>query len=437
MSLLRSHALYVFLSAYHALNVMDKFDQVHPLTERWAAKVLGAQPQDVLDMDLPPELKDAAYYFKSVSKLASHISTDGARVTRIWTDIRQKLLVSRNPGAVALLRRMSVELNEFERKYVHSVDPELPFKTTVAPPAAVAVQTASPLLQMAACLMDFALLWECRAGRAARPQFNTNFHDPRMFVQPETADVVFIVEGLPYTLPGLDGTIEMLNRAPGFMTLFWETVIQPMSAEIADELVLAVRGRYRYECLLMETATQAERQHPIHAPIRTALNELGIVNHAPDADAIFAQCRRMAEEEPPEGAMYYIWVPIIEGTARDAVPDIAVQKWYSKSNDTIYEVQRRVVTAANVFHLLDGRDIVVPAARHFSPAMSMIANLLEESGMMDRKGRIGYRHEDQGFIDQFDRYLTREEAYIVANAYDRILRDRNGDDKELYSEGLH
>lgn len=431
-SVSRNDALFVFLSVHHALHVMDNFSQYHKLTERWAADVLGNTPDFVAELAMPAELSMRPYYFRDIKKLTRHLRTDTQQVTTIWNAIRQPLLASTHFSIGILLRRLNDAVIELEGLYSQSLATQAQAPITGKPH----LESTSTLTQMAACITDFALLSEWQANRASRPMFNAVFSNPRLFTKSPHESVVIELLGEHLAFNNCRDVASLLERRPQLLTVFWEQVVVPV-LNVQDELVHAARGRYRYECLLMESAAQAAAQLPMHTAIRRALNELGIVNHAPDAEAIAEQCRRMPEEEPPEGAMYYVWVPIIEGTKREDVPDIAVMRWYSKSNDSIYEVQRRVVTAANVFHLLDGRDIVVPAARHFSPAMSMIANLLEEGGMMDRKGRIGYRHEDQGFIDQFDRYLTREEAYIVANAYGRILKDRNGDDKELYSEGLH
>lgn len=431
-SVSRSDALFVFVSAYHALHVMDNFSQYHKLTERWAADVLGNTPDFVAELTMPPELGTRLHYFRDIKKLTRYLQLDSRNAAVVWTAIRQTLLASAHYSIAMLLRRLDDAVVELERLYDQTLSTEVPEAAAGSPH----LESANTLTQMAACITDFALLSEWQANRASRPQFNGVFSNPRLFVKEPHESIIIELLGEHLAFNDSREVASLLERRPQLLTTFWQQIVVPV-LNVHDELVHAARGRYRYECLLMESASHAASQLPIHIAIRRALNDLGIVNHAPDAEAIAEQCRRMPEEEPPEGAMYYIWVPIIEGTAREDVPDIAVMRWYSKSNDTIYEVQRRVVTAANVFHLLDGRDIVVPAARHFSPAMSMVANLLEESGMMDRKGRIGYRHEDQGFIDQFDRYLTREEAYIVADAYGRILKDRNGDDKELYSEGLH
>lgn len=130
-----------------------------------------------------------------------------------------------------------------------------------------------------------------------------------------------------------------------------------------------------------------------------------------------------------------IWEPAIKGTRREDVPDIAVKTWVGSSGDT-YSVQRKIVTAANLVHLLDGQSIPITAARHFSRGMHLILDVLEKAELVDRKGRLGVP-DDQGFIDQFDEYHNRQDAFVIAQAYGRVNIERNGSTDELYSEGLH
>lgn len=85
-------------------------------------------------------------------------------------------------------------------------------------------------------------------------------------------------------------------------------------------------------------------------------------------------------------------------------------------------VQRRVVCAANRFQ--DG--VIILGARHWDSLMCEHAKLL---------GRRG-GNEEQGFIDQWRAFMTREEAWIVAVAANQIIRDV-GCDGELYSENLY
>ncbi len=44
---------------------------------------------------------------------------------------------------------------------------------------------------------------------------------------------------------------------------------------------------------------------------------------------------------------------------------------------------------------------------------------------------------DQGFVDQFNEYLTRQEAWEVASAAGQIVRRCGGDDGVLFSENLY
>lgn len=100
----------------------------------------------------------------------------------------------------------------------------------------------------------------------------------------------------------------------------------------------------------------------------------------------------------------------------------------TKDHETI---KRVIVTAANRH---TESKVVVVGARHFSPAMmSQIQsmNLPEISG-----GRSCW---EQGFIDQWDNFITRREAMTicVANGQRVDLKRNGGDDSILFSDGLH
>ena len=85
-------------------------------------------------------------------------------------------------------------------------------------------------------------------------------------------------------------------------------------------------------------------------------------------------------------------------------------------------MQRRVVCAANRFH--DG--VIILGARHWDQLMRDHAIQL---------GRMQCGAE-QGFIDQFRVFMTREEAWQVAVDAGQIIRDV-GCSGELYSENLY
>lgn len=86
------------------------------------------------------------------------------------------------------------------------------------------------------------------------------------------------------------------------------------------------------------------------------------------------------------------------------------------------ERQRRIVCAAN-----KNGDLLVLGARHFDMTMNRTIEMLglEEADW------------EQGFIDQHGEFLTREEAWVVAEAAGQIIRRVGGDGKRLYSENLY
>lgn len=86
-------------------------------------------------------------------------------------------------------------------------------------------------------------------------------------------------------------------------------------------------------------------------------------------------------------------------------------------------MQRRVVCAANKFP--DGQ--VLLGARHWDDHMCHQAKV---------RGLRGGT-ETQGFIDQYGKFMTREEAWIVANEAGQIIRRVGGDEGCLYSENLY
>lgn len=94
--------------------------------------------------------------------------------------------------------------------------------------------------------------------------------------------------------------------------------------------------------------------------------------------------------------------------------------------------QRRVVCAA--LRATDGRLLL--GIRHYSEDM--------HAQIVRRDDRLRFQHlmdESQGFVDQHGVYMTREEAYAVADAAGQIIRPEacgqglNG--PKLYSEGLY
>lgn len=87
------------------------------------------------------------------------------------------------------------------------------------------------------------------------------------------------------------------------------------------------------------------------------------------------------------------------------------------------EIKTWIVCAANR-HKETG--IIFCGARHFDNVMR---------GQIKAAGLNGIGHE-QGFIDQFSRFYTREEAWIIAETNGQIKRKVSGDGT-LYSENLY
>lgn len=120
-----------------------------------------------------------------------------------------------------------------------------------------------------------------------------------------------------------------------------------------------------------------------------------------------------------------------------------------------YFVQRRIVAAANRFGQVpvhkvlrerlgtegDTTDLVIVASRHYSTAMHVVLGEINRLRKIAVEEDLPIAHnDDQGFIDQFDRYWTREEAFIIAKHAGQINATRpeatllEGD---LYSENLY
>lgn len=86
-------------------------------------------------------------------------------------------------------------------------------------------------------------------------------------------------------------------------------------------------------------------------------------------------------------------------------------------------IPRRVVCAANMFP--DGT--IILGARHWDPFMREQAKAYGLS-----KGGV-----KQGFIDQLGAFMTREEAWLVAEAAGQITYRGNWGSGVLYSENLY
>lgn len=86
--------------------------------------------------------------------------------------------------------------------------------------------------------------------------------------------------------------------------------------------------------------------------------------------------------------------------------------------------QRRVVCAA----IRDTLGRIITSARHYDPLMHELIPWVGGD----------WKLAEQGFIDQWGKFMTREEAFEVATAGGQILKKTgNPDSKELFSEDLY
>ena len=74
---------------------------------------------------------------------------------------------------------------------------------------------------------------------------------------------------------------------------------------------------------------------------------------------------------------------------------------------------------------------IIVSARHYDPIMRAIIN-------RDSAERYNlWFTAEQGFIDNHGKFLTREEARVIATAQGQIRRRCGGDEFRLFSENLY
>lgn len=110
------------------------------------------------------------------------------------------------------------------------------------------------------------------------------------------------------------------------------------------------------------------------------------------------------------------------GSPADAAVSCAVS---ARAATTWKRGEQRVVCAAN----RDASGRIVLGARHFDAVMMEQIKRSPDAN--------AWRNAEQGFIDQFGKFLTREEARIVAEKQGQILEECGGNGIDLYSENLY
>lgn len=132
----------------------------------------------------------------------------------------------------------------------------------------------------------------------------------------------------------------------------------------------------------------------------------------------------------------------------DKLPEICIQRRGG------LQVQRRIVSAANRFGTItisdkvkeglglhsNVQDLVICSSRHYSPVMHLLMEEFKRLRSLAGEPKLPMAcGDDQGFIDQFDNYWTREEAFIIATHADQINKTRDVVifNDELFSENLY
>lgn len=101
-------------------------------------------------------------------------------------------------------------------------------------------------------------------------------------------------------------------------------------------------------------------------------------------------------------------------------------------DDTYIGGQQYIVCAA-ASNTYNGAIICSP--RHYDSTFHAAVEFLRETDT--EQAVLGWRTADQGFVDQFGKFLTRAEARRIAVATGQIRRRCGGDHEELYSENLY
>lgn len=113
------------------------------------------------------------------------------------------------------------------------------------------------------------------------------------------------------------------------------------------------------------------------------------------------------------------------------IPEIC---WEVAYWDNDKKHQRRIVCAANRYKTKNGEWLVIPSVRHYSkehhPILDGLVSVLESGHAYD---------ENQGFVDQYSNYWTREEALIIATHAQQIntVKKKTAHFHILFSEDLY
>lgn len=97
---------------------------------------------------------------------------------------------------------------------------------------------------------------------------------------------------------------------------------------------------------------------------------------------------------------------------------------------------RYIVSAANRYTTTKGEYLVIPCVRHYSKEHQPIIKALRDSGVLTKTVVAG---DNQGFVDQYSNYWTREQALVIAEKAGQIGRrgEKVWPKDLLFSEDLY
>ena len=93
----------------------------------------------------------------------------------------------------------------------------------------------------------------------------------------------------------------------------------------------------------------------------------------------------------------------------------------------------RIVSAAIKIKKPGYKGLILPGARHFSPAMRQWMQYLIVRTDLTKED---FTQAEQGFVDQYDRFWTREEAAEIVTLNGQPLREPLRG-RQLFSEDLY
>ena len=104
--------------------------------------------------------------------------------------------------------------------------------------------------------------------------------------------------------------------------------------------------------------------------------------------------------------------------------------------------ERWIVCAATKIVSNQGKEILLIGPRHWDRTMHLQYGLIDDSHNIQYRD---YEKDEQGFIDQYGLFLTREEAWTIAQENGQIKRRVGGDERvvagetkyRLFSENLY